>query len=263
MEVIGSDKEGNYFYLTAKNEATSFSNETWGHFYQSAGFVHAVDGCNLDLEQLPLKYPKHAVYHFTAGGRNYQAIMSRLPIELNESNDAGHQVNSLIFPGELTFNSFPGRVMLIIRNQSGSESQTLSTSLPSCAPTRGPSKSEQEKLVLMFNEEACKFESLVGGKGSSLAVLSTLMTENQAITFSVPQGFCVAVKAWNVQTRDNGAIQSALEQVEKAATDTAKSHLEEACQRATSLIRSKPVDAIIQDCIRASLEVKTKIPSVL
>ena len=107
--------------------------------------------------------------------------------------------------------------------------------------------------VLMFHEEACRFESLVGGKGSSLALLSNHGSAD--VKFTVPAGFCLTVSAWNRQIAANEDIQNALKQVEKVAKGVVEGKMEESCERVSKLIASAPVDSMIQDCIREALQV--------
>lgn len=180
--------------------------------------------------------------------------MSRLPIELTESYPS---TESIIFPGELTFNSFPGRVMVIIQNQTETKPTPMKSLTYLSSPKRELTDAEIEKLVVSFYEEACQFQKLVGGKASSLALLSTLrMKDDLPVSFIVPNGFCLTVKAWEAQMKNNSEIQCALQGVEKVAKSPLKEELQEACHKAAALLDSTQVDSKIQDCIRKYFEVK-------
>jgi phosphoenolpyruvate synthase/pyruvate phosphate dikinase len=125
------------------------------------------------------------------------------------------------------------------------------------APNRVPSSSETEKLVLLFNEEACRFDSLVGGKGSSLALLSS-NSRKAPVGCQVPAGFCVTVNAWKVQTKNNEEIGAVFKQLEDVATGVVEGKLEECCTKAEKLVASLSVDNFVQDCIKEALQVKNQ-----
>jgi phosphoenolpyruvate synthase/pyruvate phosphate dikinase len=122
------------------------------------------------------------------------------------------------------------------------------------APNREPSSSETEKLVLLFNEEACRFESLVGGKGSSLALLSS-NSRKAPVGCQIPAGFCVTVNAWKCQTKSSEDIGAVFKQLEDVATKVVEGNLEECCTKAEKLVASLPVDAFVQDCVKEALQV--------
>ena len=123
-------------------------------------------------------------------------------------------------------------------------------------PNREPSSSETEKLVLLFNEEACRFESLVGGKGSSLALLSS-NSRKAPVVCQVPAGFCVTVNAWKAQTQNNRDIEEVFLQLEDVATGVVKGKLEEFCIKAENLVASLSVNTFVQDCIKEALQVNS------
>jgi len=57
------------------------------------------------------------------------------------------------------------------------------TSLPYlCQPTRSLLPAEAAELVLRFDQEACRFEATVGGKGASLALLSSHQDQSSDYT---------------------------------------------------------------------------------
>lgn len=122
------------------------------------------------------------------------------------------------------------------------------------SPTRPPASAEEEKLVLLFNEEACRFDSLVGGKGSSLALLSSNI-KTVPVECNVPAGFCVTVNAWKTQTKNNQEIGAIFQHLKDVATGVVEGKLEECCAKATKLLSSLPVDPFIEDCIREAVQV--------
>lgn len=86
----------------------------------------------------------------------------------------------------------------------------------------------------------------MGGKGSSLALLSTTVGSSP-VPCSVPAGFCLTVGAWKAQTRGNEELQDLFKQVQSLE------NLEDACSRASKLLGETPVIPFIQDCIKEAL----------
>lgn len=164
--------------------------------------------------------------------------------------------SSKIYPSHLTLNSRTGRVIFVATNAfHGDCPLDAEISVPYLrGPSRKPSSVESEKTVLIFDEEACGFESLVGGKGSSLAVL-----KSNAKTFptpcNVPTGLCVTVYAWKMQTAKNAVLQAAFQLLKDVATGVQEGRLEESCNQAKNLLSSTPVDAKILTDIREALKV--------
>lgn len=108
-------------------------------------------------------------------------------------------------------------------------------------------------MLLLFNEEACRFESLVGGKGSSLALLSSY----KDIPFEcvVPKGFCLTVSAWKRQINENKDLLLPLKALKEVGKGVLDGQLEEYCREASVLVATAPVDSLIQDCIIEALNV--------
>lgn len=259
LDLIGTCEDGNYFYLSATSDSARLTHEVWGHIYQPNGFLYKINACDLDLENLGEKgpFPNHFSIHFAAKNRNYHAVIHLLP-----STPTEHFIGrpwrhrSTTYPSQLTLNSRQGRAMLVATHfYDGNCPLESEESVPYLsAPTRQPSSAELEKLVLLFDEEACRFDSLVGGKGSSLALLSSDL-KKVPVECKVPAGFCVTVNAWKAQLKNNEEVGAVFKHLEDVATGVVEGKLEESCAQAEKLVSSVPVDALLQDCIREALQV--------
>ncbi|XP_045028647.1 putative phosphoenolpyruvate synthase [Daphnia magna] len=258
LDLIGTCEDGNYFYLSATSDSARLTHEVWGHIYQPNGFLYKINACDLDLESLGEKgpFPNHFSIHFAAKNRNYHAVIHLLP-----STPTEHFIGrpwrhrSTTYPSQLTLNSRQGRAMLVATHfYDGNCPLESEESVPYLsAPTRQPSSAELEKLVLLFEEEACRFDSLVGGKGSSLALLSSDL-KKFPVECKVPAGFCVTVNAWKAQLKNNEEVGAVFKHLEDVATGVVEGKLEESCAQAEKLVSSVPVDALLQDCIREALQ---------
>lgn len=67
-------------------------------------------------------------------------------------------------------------------------------------------KPKSDLYVVKFSDSVCRNSDLTGGKGSSLAVLTTLKDSQ----FEVPDGFCITTNAFNKHVMDNKYISRAV-----------------------------------------------------
>lgn len=258
MDIIGICEDGNYFYLNATSDSARLTHEVWGHIHLSNGFLHKINACDLDLEKIgengPI--PKHFSIRFSAKRRNFHAIVHLLPDQFENFLGRPWSLQTKIYPSHLTLNSQIGRIILVA-------TKTYHDYCPLSAEVSVPhlgaacsklSSAQSEKLVLGFNEEACRLDSLVGGKGSSLALLSS-NAKSFPIKCQVPDGFCVTVNAWKVQTSNNEDIDVVFKRLQDVATGVVEGKLEECCTQAENFVSSLPVDPKIQDNIRKALKV--------
>jgi hypothetical protein len=247
--------------LSATSDSARLTLEVWGHVFQPNGFLYKIDASSLDLKDIGEKgtIPKYFSIRFSTKSRNYHATIHLLPSSPFEHFIGRPWVHcSTTYPCHLTLNSRQGRVVLVNTNVfHGYCPIANEVSVPYLsAPNREPSSSETEKLVLLFNEEACRFESLVGGKGSSLALLSS-NSRKAPVVCQVPAGFCVTVNAWKAQTQNNRDIEEVFLQLEDVATGVVKGKLEDFCIKAENLVASLPVNTFVQDCIKEALQVNS------
>ncbi|KAG1649806.1 putative phosphoenolpyruvate synthase [Nymphon striatum] len=77
------------------------------------------------------------------------------------------------------------------------------------SPEKVTSEETKRKNVLLFTDSACTNSALTGGKGSSLAILSSISEE----LFVVPQGFCITISAYDDHLQNNPNIVSVIKDV--------------------------------------------------
>ena len=258
LEIIGACEDGIHFYICGSSDPSRLTHEVWGHLHHPNGFLYKIDSCDLKLYELGEagSVPNHFSVHFSSGRRSYHAIIHLLPSSYKNFIGRPWQHQSKIYPSHLTLNSRQGRAFFIATSTfDGDCPLGPETSVPYLsAPKRQPSSAETEKLVLLFNKEACRFDSLVGGKGSSLALLTSI-GKNEPVNCSVPSGFCVTTNAWNRQIKSSESIDNALKTIKDIAIGTIQGNLEDSCKNARKMFSSTPVDSFVQDCIREALQV--------
>ena len=258
LDIIGTCEDGNYFYLSATSDSSRLTHEVWGHLYHPNGFLYKINACNLDLEKLGENgpVPRHFSLRFSAKQRHYHAIIHLMPSHFENFTGRPWRHQTTIYPCHLTLNARQGRVLFTVTNTfHGHCPLDVEISSPYlAAPSRSLTAAENGKIVLLFGEEACRYESLVGGKGSSLALLSTA-AEGGPVDFTVPQGFCLTVNAWNRQMNENKDLLMQLKELRDVGKGVIDGRLEECCQEASDLLAVTPVDSFVQDCIREALQV--------
>lgn len=256
IDLIGSCDDGHYFYISATSDSSRLTHEVWGHLYHPSGFLYKINACNLDMEKLgetgPV--PKHFTLRFSAKRRNYHAIVHLMPNSYDDFIGRPWRHRSNIYPCHLTLNAKQGRLLLINTNTfHGTTPLEPELSIPyHVAPPRKPTQPEAEKLVLLFNEEACRFDELVGGKGASLAVLSS---NDLPIECTVPLGFCVTANAWRTQTSHDEALMNLFKKLEDVAKGTAEGDLKESCDEASNYLLKVPINPFVKDCVKEALQV--------
>ena len=268
MDIIGTCDDGNYFYLSATSDSSRLTHEVWGHLHHANGFVYTIKKCNVDMEKLGENgaVPKHWALRFSANRCEYQATIHLMPDQFTNFTLRPWRHQSIIHPCQLTLNGRQGRVLFTSTNTfHGHCPLDVELSLPYVArPARPLTRSEEDQLVLFFGEEACRYESLVGGKGSSLALLSASCGRMPA-DCTVPQGFCLSVNAWKRQIDHSKDVLSQLQELKEAATNpnAIKGQLEESCRKASQALAAAPVDSFIRDCVREALHVNHRSTGIL
>lgn len=244
--------------MNATNDSARLSNEVSGHLFHPAGFLYTISQCNLDIDKLGGKgpVPQHFSLRFSANRHQYHAIINLMPKQFESFTGRPWHHQSMTYPCHLTLNSKQGRVLFISTNTyNGHSPLDVQASLPYLAgPSRSLTEVESEKVVLLFNEEACRYEHLVGGKGCSLALLSA-SSKSMPIECTVPQGFCITVNAWKRQIDGNEDVQLKLDHLDQAGRGVIQGQLEEYCEEASNLLAATPVDSFIQDSVRDALHV--------
>lgn len=264
LTIIGVCEDGNFFYLNAVSDSGRLTHEVSGHLYHPTGTLGTINECDLDLEQLKEEgpFPRDLSIRFSTRRHSYHAIIHKPANTLEEfiGRPWKHQTN--IYPCHLTLNSRIGRVLFLATNTFKGQSllTTTEVSLPYLSsPQRPITLTEASKSILLFSDEACSFERLVGGKGSSLGLLYRAV-HSPPVPCRVPAGFCVTVSAWKTQTHANKDLQNIFEQyLQIAKRQVEDNQLQEWCIKASEILKTTPVVPLIQDCIREALMVFLEI----
>ncbi|CAG2058331.1 unnamed protein product [Timema podura] len=91
-------------------------------------------------------------------------------------------------------------------------------------------------LAVSFTDRECQSSDIVGGKGSSLALLSTL--QHQVL---VPPGLCLTVAAFQTQLEECSQLQKEITTLEKIVQGKLSGDLKQQCEKTVSLFGLTPV----------------------
>ncbi|XP_056640414.1 uncharacterized phosphotransferase YvkC-like isoform X1 [Diorhabda sublineata] len=111
-----------------------------------------------------------------------------------------------------------------------------------------------EKLVTNIDEEESLILNLTGGKGNSLALLVSLNSS----MFSVPEGFIVTVKAYNLHLSKNTELSNLVEALNRICCGKLDGHLKEACGKVVETFKRDSIHPNVRKEIDTQLEKYSK-----
>lgn len=86
----------------------------------------------------------------------------------------------------------------------------------------------------MFGEDEARSVLIAGGKGASLALLSSIQISNvdeKDVEFVVPRGFVVSVSAFDLQVGRNSNLRGLIKSVKDVAYGIEDGKLQDICDR--------------------------------
>lgn len=90
------------------------------------------------------------------------------------------------------------------------------------------------RLTFLFAEKEATSVLIAGGKGASLALLSSIKDSNfdqKDVSFVVPQGFVVSVSAFDLQVGRNVNLEKLIKNVKDVAYGIVDGKLQDVCDR--------------------------------
>nr|XP_034193199.1 uncharacterized protein LOC117610209 isoform X3 [Osmia lignaria]XP_034193200.1 uncharacterized protein LOC117610209 isoform X3 [Osmia lignaria] len=109
---------------------------------------------------------------------------------------------------------------------------------------------QKNDYVLYFNDKKCQNESIVGGKGFSLAILTAI----RDVEYVVPRGFCITVFALELQLNTYKELQEIISDIEDVSVGRKDGDLQKHCDEAMSIIQSTPLADKIKNAVLEAIE---------
>ncbi|XP_012227531.1 rifampicin phosphotransferase-like [Linepithema humile] len=250
---LGVTTHGAMYYLGVSSTKRSFSHMCFGHILEVGGVISKIDWTDLKLsdfdkgDSVPLNYK----ITFKAGGKQYNAIINytvgnpticyngqpwhwtyttrNLRIELNNNKGVGLMITSYPYTGPKQTKTPVAKLQYL---------------------TRPDTFAQKDKYILHFTDKQCQNENVVGGKGYSLAVLTSIVTDD----FAVPEGFCITSLALERQLQHHQQLQDSIADIVDISCGRKKEDLRSYCEKAVSIIQSTPVEEEIVKVILEGLE---------
>ncbi|GAB6020860.1 hypothetical protein CHUAL_003510 [Chamberlinius hualienensis] len=217
--------------------------------------VHHISHCQLKMNAICNDdfIPTTLIFDFLAGNAQY-----RLRVDVKKYNCSiyqgdNHQLRSTIYPCDVTLNNKPGDGIVRFSHRHKSTSDVDNLNFISLPLIKQSGLKSTDKLVVKFNEVECQSEHLVGGKGTSLSLMSLIQLSHPK--FIVPSGLCVTKTAFEVHLKNNNHLQQEIDKLQKiaCASGTPK-ELSIECKNLVKLIKATSVTTDL----RLQLEIKLK-----
>ncbi|XP_015597464.1 uncharacterized protein LOC107268831 [Cephus cinctus] len=252
VSFFGITRTGISFCFGGNSFKTGLTHLQFGHIKNAIGLFNQIDWMDFNLpdfaedrDNIPTKY----TINFRAGGKKYKTVVERI---LN--------TGSTLYGGRPW--DWEGRIVPLKIELNGVSAVGIANlwytyngfcplqAVPRVRHLLPPNvKLDPHIYVVRFSERICQSEMIVGGKGSSLALLTTVNSKE----FSVPQGFCLTVAAFKAQLESVPEISEALDNLKINSTQQKDESLKNACEKIVALIENTPVIKSVADAVRKAV----------
>lgn len=251
---FGVTATGAMYYLGVNRTKRSFSHMRFGHIKQANETVSKIDWTDLKMRDFGKQkdhIPANYRITFTAAGKQYDAIINHV------GSDAINCYNGQPWCWAITtrnlrvqLNGNRGVGLMILCCLHAEPSEMKFPIMKTQYLRRSETFAQKNNYVIHFTDKQCQNESLVGGKGYSLAFLTSIVTDD----FTIPQGFCVTKFALEWQLQHHKQIQEMITDIEDISRGKKDGNLQNYCEKVSYIIQNTPVDKQIEKAILEALE---------
>ncbi|XP_046625804.1 uncharacterized protein LOC124307780 isoform X1 [Neodiprion virginianus] len=252
VDIVGVMYDGTMYCLGADSSKEGLTHMKFGHIRQANDIVFSIDQLDFDLgsyaeqrENIPTRYK----VNFRAGGRKYSTEICRI-MDSGATLYGGRPWDweARVFNTEIKLNNDTGYgIAYLWYNYNGPSPLKPVGKIPHLLPSK--LKPEVDLYTVSFKDRICQSETAVGGKGSSIALLTSIPHKE----FIVPLGFCITTAALNLQIEKNEPLANAVTYVKNVSAGILKADLKVACEKAVALFEQIPIIEPIQAAIRQSV----------
>ncbi|XP_018354545.1 PREDICTED: prodigiosin synthesizing transferase PigC-like isoform X2 [Trachymyrmex septentrionalis] len=249
ITIVGVTQYGAMYYLGVSNTKHSFSHMQFGHLQEAGGMIINIDRTDLELSDFEKEdaFPTNYKIAFKAGKLYSSVINNLVGNAITYYNDQPWACTIQNLRVQLNGNTGVGLMITCCPYTGPSQIQTSIAKIQRI--TRPDTFAQKNKYILRFDDTQCQNESVVGGKGYSLAILTSIDTDD----FAVPSGFCVTSFALERQLQHHKQLQNLINDIVDSCCKK-KEDLESCCQKAVIIIQSTPVEKEIAKMILQGLE---------
>ncbi|KAF4524984.1 hypothetical protein B566_EDAN011912 [Ephemera danica] len=232
VHLRGVAENGSCFALRATCRQDGLTHAQWGIVRLPTGLVVPVTNCYLNLAEIAHEkdIPGQLIVRFAAGSDSFTAS-----IQFQENQGAtlysGHPWRLQTFLRKFQFgmNGFQGIGMAeFIYKYRGRCPVPQVPVVGQLVASPWETKDHGiHPLVCRLQDHAAHAEQLAGGKGASLALLSTVQDKG----FVVPTGFCVTTAAYAKQLASSTLLQAAIVNIKEISTGQKDGDFKIACEK--------------------------------
>ncbi|XP_011496926.1 PREDICTED: uncharacterized protein LOC105361447 [Ceratosolen solmsi marchali] len=224
-----------------------------GHLKDPIDDLHCINSLCFNIKQF-LNYYNNGfdeyTFQFRAGDRKYEVIIKLLR-ESKKIVYGGYPWDSQYkyYHFKMKLNNVSG-VGLLQMWQPYSNSCPIKLSL--VKNFFGSQEFNESSIVytLIFDDIRCQNKNIVGGKGASIAELSSIKTTE----FFIPKGFCLTTYALELHIKCHTNLSEAINLLIRVCNGEKNGDLKEYTQKVVSLMENTPVIDIIKEEILTNLK---------
>ncbi|CAH1955179.1 unnamed protein product [Acanthoscelides obtectus] len=250
LKILIVDEYGNLIHLILKSFEEGCSQVNHGTVYTSDYKLLTLKGIDIRLVDIaPDKvFPEMMTVHVQTEKRVFKCI-----IHLNKKRmttgaiDRKYGYEIFNVPAECDVNCFQGKG--IVEFWYKKKGSTFYIPLPRLHE-KEVSPLPNDLIVDMQSDHA-KVLSMTGGKGNSLALLTSLNSQ----MFSVPEGFIVTVNSYKKQLAKYPELRKAISSIDDICCGKSEGVLENVCKRSVELFKSSKLAEEIEEAIKNQLKI--------
>ncbi|XP_070162550.1 rifampicin phosphotransferase-like isoform X2 [Polyergus mexicanus] len=250
---FGITRHGAMYYLGVSDTKYSFSHMQFGHLEEAGGTISKIDWTDLKLsdfekgDSVPMNYK----IAFTAAGKNYEVIINYTVADaITYYNDQSYYWACTTRNLHVHLNGSRGVGLMTMCCPYTGSKQIKIPVIRVQYLTQPDTFAQKDRYILHFADKQCQNENIVGGKAYSLAVLTSVVTDD----FIVPQGFCVTSLALERQLQYHKQLQDLINDIIDISRGKKKEDLKTYCQKTVSIIQTIPVEEQIKQAVLKGLE---------
>ncbi|XP_049832053.1 putative phosphoenolpyruvate synthase [Schistocerca gregaria] len=244
----GVTKEGFMFTLTAVSSIEGVTHATFGHVRLPNGKQLPVNWCDLRLPNIaehPKCIPDHYVFRFSAGKKNFTTVVDFIP--------KGKAVFYSGYPWESQ--THIRTYQFLLNDKSGAGTAEFWYRYDGDCPDFPVSLSdhllepevEGSHMVVTFSDRECQSSAIVGGKGASLALLSSAACSQ----FQVPSGFCLTTHAFDYQLHCSPDLKNEINKLNDMSSECSPEELKTQCERISGVFEKTSIcDEVRQEVLK-------------
>ncbi|EFN79325.1 Probable phosphoenolpyruvate synthase [Harpegnathos saltator] len=256
---LGVAASGAMYCLGVSRSKNSFSHMRFGHVNNTNETQSKVDWTDLTMEDFEKQgdyVPANYRIKFRANAVEYDAVINHTGSEaINYYNGQPWRWAVSIRNLHIKLNGSKGAGLMIVcyPHRTGPNEMKVPTARIQHLK-RPETLMHRDNFVLHFADKQCQNESVVGGKGCSLAILTSIKTDD----FVIPRGFCVTNFALERQLEHDKQLRDMITDIVDVGCTIGRNKKEEdlknCCEKTVSVVQNTPVEEHVKQAILDALK---------